>query len=66
MKGLFFKDRQGEGFEIVSDALMHPEGNIQVVIKRLKDGWIQVTDVADIDTVASENSILDTELIEGE
>ena len=44
MKGYFF-NFSGQVYEIMSDALMHPEGDIQVVAMLLIDNSLAVFDV---------------------
>lgn len=60
MKGLFFKNKTGEGYEIISDAmpLRHEDGydEFSVVVKKLSSNKIDVIQVYKIDSVVKEKA----------
>jgi hypothetical protein len=57
MKGKFFK-LEGRVYQILSDAFMHPEGEVQVVAMYLEDNSVSTYDVAVIDYVTSKKENL--------
>ncbi len=59
---MFFKDSNGKGFEVMSEALSvrSPDGEdyIMVVTKRLYDNKVHIIHVGDIDTIETEKSAI--------
>lgn len=50
MKGLFFQYNNDQ-FEILSEPMMHPEGDIEIVVKRLSDNLCDIFSVSNIRTL---------------
>lgn len=53
MKGKYFKWHR-RGYEIVSEALMHPEGDIQIVAMCLDDNSLGIFGIKTIDCVVDD------------